>query len=79
MADPLSILIGGGSQAHQQREAQISEAGAKAGQPATPPPQQQPVQNPGSNPATGRPSFLSSVATQAPNTGQSAQKTLLGQ
>ena len=79
MADPLSILIGGKSQASAQRESQVAEASAKQGTPATPPPQQQPVQNPGNNPATGRPSFLSSVATQAPNTGQSAQKTLLGQ
>ncbi len=81
MADPLSILIGGASSGHQQREAQISEAGAKTGTPATPPPQAQPQGNPtaGNNPATGKPSFLSSVATTPPNSGQSAQKTLLGQ
>lgn len=81
MANPLSVILGGPSAGHTAREAEIAKATeAQVAQSQTPPPtpqalpQQAPV-----NPATGKPSFLSSVATTPPNTGNLAGKTLLGQ
>lgn len=81
MADPLSILIGGGSKGHQQREAQIAEAAGKADVPATPPAQAAPAAPATAPPAggsTGRQSFLAAAATTPPRQN-TASKTLLGQ
>jgi hypothetical protein len=77
MANPLSILLGGGSAAHSQREGQVAEASAQQNAPQPPQPQQTPVAN--NNPATGRPSFMNAVATSMPQAGQLAQSALAGQ
>lgn len=80
MADPLSILIGGSSQAHQQREAEIAQASAQQNTPSPTqvPTQAQPTQPPPSMNSAGMPTFMASAAT-APPPAANRGNTLLGQ
>lgn len=69
MADPLSILIGGRSQAGMQRDAMMQEAAAQGNKPSVPPTQAQPQAPPATNTA-GMPTFMASAATAPPSQSQ---------
>jgi hypothetical protein len=73
MANPISILLGGGG-GHEQRLAEMSQAAGATAAPT--PPDVSAPQQPMANPTAGAPSFLSSAVTTPP--AQNRAKSLLG-